>query len=226
MRDTRHASVLSVPRPPSQGEAAGAGAPRSVGAQTAHQGSIQCPLPRARPRPGPLATHKANYKQQQQNSVGRSLCLPRFLCLSRASSLLSRSAAFPRPVPAPRGSETVSAPGWGTSKPGSIPDPGSAAPPALCPRRGGSCHRLDHDARLPAAVNPEALPGLERSSFREATASAVKPAAPHLYLSARAPELDCRRGEPPPRGDYGHQLVERGAPPAHAPPWRGQGPNL
>lgn len=39
-----------------------------------------------------------------------------------------------------RAAVSLVAPGWGTSKPGWTPDPGRAAPPALCPRRGRSCH--------------------------------------------------------------------------------------
>ena len=113
-----------------------------------------------------------------------------------------------------RAAVSLVAPSWGTSKPGSTPDPGRAAPPALYPRRGGSCHWLDHVAQPYAVANPKPLSGLERSSFQEATALAT--AVPHLSLSAPR-ELDSGWAESPPARRLRHPLVEWGAPPGHVP---------
>ena len=75
-----------------------------MGAQTAHQGSIQCQLPRACPTPGLLATlHAKPRTTTTTKTVGRSLRLPSFLCrVLGLDSLLGRRAASLRPVPAPR----------------------------------------------------------------------------------------------------------------------------
>lgn len=91
---------------------------------------------------------------------------------------------------------TSLSPGWGTSKAGSLPGPGSATPPTLCPQRRGTVRRLGHVAPNPAAAKPKALPMPQTCRLREAIASAVMFASPPLSLSARAPELDSGRGMP------------------------------
>lgn len=112
---------------------------------------------------------------------GRRLCLSRFLCLvSSLRSLLNQSVAFLRPVPMLRGIHDGAtlpgtergckppAPGWGTSKAGSLPGPGNAASPALRPWRGSSCHWLSHVARRrPAAAKLKAIRVWGRCSLRE-----------------------------------------------------------
>lgn len=56
--------------------------------------------------------------------------------------------------------------GWGTRKSSSPPGPGGAAPRALRPRRGDSCHMLDHVSRRRAANNPKALPVRNEARWR------------------------------------------------------------
>ena len=75
--------------------------------------------------------------------------------------------------------------GWGTRKSSSPPGPGGAAPRALRPRRGDSCHMLDHVSRRRAANNPKALPVRNEARWRAHSVSRQAASTPPLSLSAR-----------------------------------------
>lgn len=170
----------------------------------ARPGSIRRKRPRACPWSGHLATYNANCKRQRQQSVGRRLCLSRFLCLvSSLRSLLDQSVAFLRPVPALRGIQDGA-----TAR-----EPSEAA--SLWRRAGGRAKRALYLVRatpphLPCAFGEEARvtggatshddallrPSPRRSGFGgdvrsgQASAAAARPAFLSLSFSARARELD------------------------------------
>lgn len=106
------------------------------------------------------------------------------------------------PVPAPRGTHNCAtrrgaargcrpvAPGRGTSKAGSLPGPGGAAPISLRPWRGGVRHRLGHVARRPAAAKPQEFPVLGRCSLQGGNRFGGEACLPASVPWARAQEPD------------------------------------